>query len=83
MNIKDYQMKIPNLNRKHTSMATEDIQTPLTYEAWKGDLAPSFDDKMITSMQRLHGIDYKKEFEEMLQREYQEYLSNFNGNWLL
>ncbi len=64
-------------------MATENIQeTPLTYEAWKGDLAPSFDDKMITSMQRLHGIDYKKEFEEMLQREYQEYLSNFNGNWL-
>jgi hypothetical protein len=58
-------------------------ETPLTYEAWKGDLAPSFDDKMITSMQRLHGIDYKKEFEEMLQREYQEYLSNFNGNWLL
>jgi len=67
-------------------MATKDIQpieTPLTFEEWKGDLAPSFDDKMITSMQRLHGIDYKKEFEEMLQREYQEYLSNFNGNWLL
>ena len=55
----------------------------MSFEEWKGDLAPSFDDKMITSMQRLHGIDYKKEFEEMLQREYQEYLSNFNGNWLL
>lgn len=64
-------------------MATKDIQeTPMTFEEWKGDLAPSFDDKMITSMQRLHGIDYKKEFEEMLKREYQEYLSNFNGNWL-
>lgn len=59
------------------------INKPLTFEEWKGDLSPSFDDKMITSMQRLHDIDYKKEFEEMLKREYQEYLSNFNGNWLL
>lgn len=64
-------------------MATKDQETPLTFEEWKGDLAPSFDDKMIASMQRLHGIDYKKEFDEMLKREYQEYLSNFNGNWLL
>ena len=65
-------------------MATKDIQEkPLTFEERKGDLAPSFDDKMITAMHRLHSIDYKKEFEEMLKREYQEYLSNFNGNWLL
>jgi len=59
------------------------IEKPLTFEEWKGDLAPSFDDNMIKSMQRLHNIDYKKEFDEMLKREYQEYLSNFNGNWLL
>jgi hypothetical protein len=67
-------------------MATKDIQpieTPLTFEEWKGDLAPSFDDKMIKSMERLHNINYKTEFDEMLKREYQEYLSNFNGNWLL
>ena len=68
MDIKNYQ-KIPEI--------------PLTFEEWKADLAPSFDDEKIKSMNRMHGIDYKKEFEQMLQREYQEYLDNLNGNWLL
>jgi hypothetical protein len=37
-------------------------ETPMSFEErrWKGDLAPSFDDKMITSMQRLHGIDLQE-----------------------
>lgn len=58
-------------------------EKPLSFEEWKGDLAPSFNDEMIASLKRMHSIDYKKDFEEMLRREYQEYLSNLNGNWLL
>jgi hypothetical protein len=64
-------------------MTKEMPQKSLSFEEWKADLAPSSDDNMIKSMDRLHGIDYKKQWEEMLQREYQEYLSNLNGNWLL
>ena len=56
---------------------------PLTFEEWKGNLAPRFGDEQLKSMERLHSIDYKKEFEDMLQSEYNEYLSNLNGNWLL
>lgn len=56
---------------------------PLTFEEWKGNLAPSFSDETMKSMQRLHGLDYKKEFDRMLQNEYNEYLDNLNGNWLL
>lgn len=58
-------------------------EVALTFEQWKADLAPSFDDEMIKSMNRLHGVDYRKEFEETLKREYEEYLDNLNGNWLL
>jgi hypothetical protein len=67
MNIKDYQQK---------------PITPLTFEQWKGDLAPVYSDETMKSMNRLHDIDYKKEFEEMLKNEYAEYLSNLNGDWL-
>lgn len=58
-------------------------EVALTFEQWKADLAPSFDEEMIKSMNRLHGVDYRKEFDETLKREYQEYLDNLNGNWLL
>ena len=58
-------------------------EVALTFEQRKADLAPSFDDERIKSMNRLHGIDYRKEFDETLKREYQEYLDNLNGNWLL
>ena len=58
-------------------------EVAMTFEQWKADIAPSFDDEKIKSMNRMHGFDYKKEFGEMLQREYQEYLDNLNGNWLL
>lgn len=68
MDPKDYQMS---------------IQKPLSFEEWKGSLAPSYSDETMKSMERLHNIDYKKEFEEMLKREYNEYCSNMNGNWLL
>jgi hypothetical protein len=68
MNPKNYQMP---------------LQKPLTFEEWKADKAPSFNDELVKSMNRLHNIDYKKEFDEMLKREYNEYVSNFNGNWLL
>lgn len=56
---------------------------PLSFEEWKGNLAPTYSDEVMKSLQRLHNIDAKKEFEDMLQSEYQEYLSNLNGNWLL
>ena len=46
-------------------------------------MAPSFGDEQIKSLKRLHDIDYQKEFDEMLKREYNEYCSNLNGNWLL
>jgi hypothetical protein len=56
---------------------------PLSFEEWKGNMAPSFGDEQIKSLKRLHDIDYQKEFDEMLKREYNEYCSNLNGNWLL
>lgn len=58
-------------------------ETKMSFEEWKADKAPQFDDQLIKSMERMHGIDYKKEYEEMLKREYAEYVSNLNGNWLL
>lgn len=68
MDIKDYQM--------------EPVK-PLSFEEWKGNKAPMWSDESMKSLDRLHKIDAKKEFDEMLQREYQEYLDNLNGNWLL
>ena len=58
-------------------------EKPLSFEEWKGSTAISYSDEHVASLDRLHKIDYKKEFEEMLKREYEEYLSDFNGNWLL
>ena len=68
MDIKDYQ--------KHH-------ETALSFEEWKGNLAPSWSEEQTKSLSRLHNLDIKKEFDEMLRREYNEYLSNINGNWLL
>lgn len=59
------------------------MDKPMTYEEWKGEKAPSMSDEMTKSMNRLHKVDVKKEFEEMLKLEYQNYLDDFNGNWLL
>jgi hypothetical protein len=59
------------------------MNKPLTYEQWKADLAPPKNDDLTKSLERLHQLDYNKEYEQMLKREYQEYLSDFNGNWLL
>jgi hypothetical protein len=58
-------------------------EKPLTFEEWRGSLAPTMSDEMMKSIERLHNIDSKKEFDDMLKREYNEYLDNFNGNWLL
>ena len=68
MDIKNYQM-LP--------------EKPLSFEEWKSDLAPMWSDDGMKALQRLHNIDAQKEFEEMLKREYAEYLSNLNGSWLL
>ena len=56
---------------------------PMSFEEWKGNKAPQFSDETMKSLERLHGIDYKKQFDEMLKNEYNEYCSNLNGNWLL
>ena len=55
----------------------------LSFDDWKANLAPSFSDEHMKSMNRLHKIDYQSEFDRMLRREYNEYLDNLNGNWLL
>ena len=68
MNPKDYQME---------------IKKPLSFEEWKGNIAPQYSGEKLKAFDRLHNLDYKKEFEEMLQREYAEYCDNLNGNWLL
>jgi hypothetical protein len=67
MDIKNYQ-KLP--------------EKPLTFEEWKGNRAVSFSDEKLQSINRLHSMDMKKDFEEMLKNEYQEYLDNLNGSWL-
>lgn len=59
------------------------MEQPLSFEDWKGNKASSFNDELLKSMDRLHSIDYKKEFEQMLKVEYQNYVDDFNGNWLL
>jgi len=69
-------------------MNMQKVQKPLTFEEWRESLAPSggvhgMSENMALAIQRLHNIDAKKEFDEMLRREYNEYLDNFNGNWLL
>lgn len=56
---------------------------PLSFEEWKGNQAPGWSDESMKSLERLHGIDAQKQFDDMLKSEYQEYLSNLNGNWLL
>jgi hypothetical protein len=56
---------------------------PLTFEEWKGSIGPQWSDEQQKSLTRLHSIDSKKEFDDMLKREYNEYLDNLNGNWLL
>lgn len=58
-------------------------QKALSFEDWKGNMAPQFTDDMMKALKNLHNIDYQKEFDEMLKREYNEYLDNLNGNWLL
>lgn len=58
-------------------------EQPLSFEEWKGNKAPQFSDTTLTALDRLHKVDYRKEFDEMLKAEYNEYLSNLNGNWLL
>jgi hypothetical protein len=59
-----------------------DNMNPMTFEEWKAEKAPQMRDELLASMTRLHSIDYKKQWEDLLKAEYQEYLSDFNGNWL-
>jgi len=56
---------------------------PLSFEEWKGNLAPMWSEEQAQALQRLHNIDAKVEFDKMLKREYQEYCDNLTGGWLL
>ena len=56
---------------------------PLTFDEWKGQIAPQYSGDKLKAYDRLHAVDYQKEFDNMLKAEYNEYLSNLNGNWLL
>ena len=58
-------------------------QTPLSFDEWKENCGLKYDEKFGDFMMRQYNEDYKKSWEEMLKREYQEYLGDFNGNWLL
>lgn len=58
-------------------------QTPLSFDEWKENCGFKYDEKFGDFMMRQYNEDYKKSWEEMLKREYQEYLGDFNGNWLL
>ena len=68
MDIKNYQME---------------PKKPLTFDEWKGQIAPQYSGDKLKAYDRLHAVDYQKEFDNMLKSEYNEYLSNLNGNWLL
>jgi hypothetical protein len=61
----------------------KEIEPKLSFEEWKANLAPSMPEDKISAMSRLHEIDYKEQWQLTLEREYAEYLSNLNGNWLL
>jgi hypothetical protein len=61
----------------------KEIEQKLSFEEWKATLAPSMPEDKISALARLHEIDYKRRWEDTLKSEYQEYLSNLNGNWLL
>lgn len=59
------------------------IEPKLSFNEWKANLAPSMPEDKISAMSRLHEIDYMQQWQLTLEREYEEYLSNLNGNWLL
>lgn len=59
------------------------IEPKLSFSEWKANLAPAMPEDKITALSRMHEIDYKVEWEATLKNEYNEYLSNLNGNWLL
>jgi hypothetical protein len=58
-------------------------ELPLTYDKWRSTQAYDLDPKYQEAFSRLHGEDVNKKLEEMLEAEYKEYLSNFNGKWLI
>lgn len=60
-----------------------DQETPLTFDEWKETCGFKFNERLGEFMKRQYNEDYKTEWEEMLKREYQEYLGDFNGSWLL
>ena len=59
------------------------MDEPLSFEEWKEQSGLKYNDRMGDFMMRQYKEDYKASWEDMLKREYQEYLSDFNGTWLL
>ena len=59
------------------------FDTPLNFDEWKETTNFRLNDKMVEFMKQTYQEDYKKSWEDMLKSEYQHYLMDFNGNWLL
>ena len=59
------------------------FDTPLDFDEWKETTNFRLNDKMVEFMKQTYQEDYKKSWEDMLKAEYQHYLMDFNGNWLL
>jgi len=56
MNIKDYQME---------------PKTPLSFEEWKGNIAPQYTGDKLKAFDRLHSVDYEKNSMPCLNRSMQ------------
>jgi hypothetical protein len=59
------------------------MEKPLTFDEWKETTGMRLNDRMVEFMKTHYNEDYKKQWEDMMKAEYQEYLMDFNGNWLL
>lgn len=59
------------------------FDTPLSFDDWKQTTGYKLNDGMVDFMKQNYQEDYKKSWEDMLKAEYQHYLMDFNGNWLL
>jgi hypothetical protein len=58
-------------------------EKPLSFDEWKENTGFRLNDKLVDFMKRQYDEDYKKTWEDMLKAEYQNYLMDFNENWLL
>lgn len=56
---------------------------PLEFDEWKKTISINYPSNYSEAYKRLHGVDPAAEQESMLRAEYEEYLADFKGSWLL